>query len=406
LRFVALCLATSFAAWLGSWPLTAYYFHLFSPVTLLANLLIVPISSAALACNLGSLICGAWFPWATELFNYSGWFWMWLMMKISSGMTQWPGAFFYVRSPSAMDFVIYYGALIAVLSGFALAPKRRLWTAHALVIIAVFYFWRWEIMNQATRLTVLPLNGGSAIYCDAPGARDDLLVDCGNSNSVQFVTIPFLHAQGVNRLACLALTHGDLRRVGGAELLQTLMPVGQIAIGPATFRSLAYRRIVDSLQATPERRRALKQSDRLGDWTVLHPQPSDRFPQADDNALVLRGEFRGTRVLLLSDLGRPGQYALLERTRDLRADIVVSGLPEQGEPLGDILLEAIQPKLIVIADSEFPATKRARAALRERLERRGIPVLYTRTAGAVTLVLEKNRWEARAMDGLVVSAPR
>ena len=32
----------------GSLPLTAYYFHLFSPVTLLANLVIVPLSSFAL----------------------------------------------------------------------------------------------------------------------------------------------------------------------------------------------------------------------------------------------------------------------------------------------------------------------------------------------------------------------
>jgi ComEC/Rec2-related protein len=403
LRFVLLCLATSFAAWLGSWPLTAYYFHLFSPVTLLANLLIVPISSAALACNLGSLICGAWFPWATELFNHSGWFWMWLMMKISVATTQLPGAFFYVRSPAVADFVIYYGTLIAVLSGFALAPKRRVWTAICLVGIAGFYVWRWQDADRATNLTVIPLNGGSAVYCDTAGSRNDLLVDCGNGNAVQFVMEPFLHAQGANRLPCLALTHGDLRRVGGAGLLQTLMPVGQVAIGPAPFRSPAYRRIVESLESTPERRRIVQQGDRLGEWTVLHPQLADRFAQADDNALVLRGEFHGTRVLLVSDLGRQGQNALLERTRDLHADIVVSGLPEQGEPLSDILLEAIQPKLIVIADSEFPATKRARPDLRARLERRGIPVLYTRTAGAVTIALKKNRWQASPMDGRVVT---
>ena len=33
LRFLATSLTTSLAAWLGSLPLTAYYFHLFSPVT-------------------------------------------------------------------------------------------------------------------------------------------------------------------------------------------------------------------------------------------------------------------------------------------------------------------------------------------------------------------------------------
>ena len=121
--------------------MTAYYFHLFSPVTLLANLLIVPLSSAALACNLGSLICGAWFPLATELFNHSGWFWMLLIMKISQFATNLPGAFFHVRSPALPDFVIYYGAVVAVLSGFALAPKRRVAIVICLVCISGFYLW-------------------------------------------------------------------------------------------------------------------------------------------------------------------------------------------------------------------------------------------------------------------------
>ena len=43
---------------------------------------------------------------------------------------------------------------------------------------------------------------------------------------------------------------------------------------------------------------------------------------------------------------------------------------------------------------------RGRAAeLRERLERRGIPVVYTRASGAVTLTLRQHRWVASAPNG-------
>ena len=98
---------------------------------------------------------------------------------------------------------------------------------------------------------------------------------------------------------------------------------------------------------------------------------------------MLFGNFYGARVLLLSDLGRAGQSALLSRTNDLRADMVIAGLPDEGEPLCDALLDAVQPKVIVVADSEFPATRRASPKLRARLEQREIPVIYTRTAGAV-----------------------
>jgi beta-lactamase superfamily II metal-dependent hydrolase len=133
---------------------------------------------------------------------------------------------------------------------------------------------------------------------------------------------------------------------------------------------------------------------------VLHPGTTNSFPHADDNSLVLQGEFRGTRILLLSNLGRLGQEALLERGADLRADIVVAGLPEENEPLKDALLEAINPGLIIIADSELPAKQRAGRALRERLEKRGVPVLFTSEIGAVKISLRRNKWEATTVDGM------
>jgi beta-lactamase superfamily II metal-dependent hydrolase len=103
--------------------------------------------------------------------------------------------------------------------------------------------------------------------------------------------------------------------------------------------------------------------------------------------------------LLLSDLGRNGQSALLAHTNDLRADIVIAGLPDGGEPLCDALLEAVQPKAIVIADSEFPATRRASRELKQRLSERNVPVIYTRTAGAVKIVTRPDGWELQTMNG-------
>jgi competence protein ComEC len=399
LRIVLTSVAVSLAAWFGSWPLTAYYFHLFSPVTLLANLLIVPLSSAALACNLGSLICGDWFPWATELFNHSGWLWMKLMLEISHAVIKLPGAFFYVRSPVLGDFVIYYGAMLAVMSGVAFRKKWRLATVICVVFIGTFYGWRWHVRHSTTTLTVLPLNGGHAVFIQSGKSSDDLLIDCGDTNAVDFITKPFLHAQGVNHLPLLVLTQGDMRDISGAQPVCELFSVSQVFTSPVRFRSSAYRQTIGALEQTPGRHITVNRGDAIGTWTVLHPALTNQFSRADDNSLVLRGEIYGARILLLSDLGRDGQGVLLEQTNDLRADVVVAGLPTDSEPLRDALLDAIQPKIIVIADSEFPATRRAPAALRERLARRNIPVIYTRQAGAVTLTASPGGWELRAMDG-------
>ena len=398
LRLLLTSLAVSLSAWCGSWPLTAFYFHLFSPVTLLANLIIVPLSSAALACNLGSLLCGDWFPWATELFNHSGWLWMKLMVDTSVTLTKLPGAFFYVRSPTAADFMIYYSALFAISSGVAFQKRWRILALVCVVSIAGFYGWRWHEARQTTTVTVLPLNGGSATFIH-DGKSGDLLVDCGDTNVVDFITTPFLHAQGVNHLPQLVLTQGDVRDVGAAQVIGEQFQTGQLITSGAKFRSPIYRESVRAFEQPPRRHQTVNPGDNIGAWQVLHPAVTNNFPQADDNSLVLKGEIHGVKILLLSDLGRPGHGVLLNRAEDLRADIVVTGLPEKTEPLGEGLLDAIQPKIIVVMDSQFPATKRASRVLSERLEQRHIPVIYTRKSGAVTIVVKPDRWELRTMDG-------
>jgi beta-lactamase superfamily II metal-dependent hydrolase len=83
----------------------------------------------------------------------------------------------------------------------------------------------------------------------------------------------------------------------------------------------------------------------------------------------------------------------------LRDGVVIAGLPDEGEPLCDALLDAVQPKVIVVADSEFPANRRASRTLHERLDQGKIPVIYTRTSGAVKIVTRPDGWELRTVDG-------
>jgi beta-lactamase superfamily II metal-dependent hydrolase len=151
--------------------------------------------------------------------------------------------------------------------------------------------------------------------------------------------------------------------------------------------------------------RAVKDGDTIDGWAVLHPGPSDQFAQADDNAVVLRREFNGHSVLLLPALGRDGQEALMRRHPDLRAEFVVTGLPAREEPLCEPLLDLLRPRLIVIADAAFPATRRASAKLRERLARRDARVVYGRDNGALTLELARSGWFLRTADGQPAVGP-
>ncbi|MHB8523971.1 MAG: ComEC/Rec2 family competence protein [Limisphaerales bacterium] len=402
-RLVGASLATSLAAWIGSLPLIAYYFHLVTPVSLLANLVIVPLSSLALMCNLASLFCGDWFPWLTVLFNHSGWFWMACMVRLSEWATALPGAYFYVRSPAPITFIVYYLLVFAAVTGWLFTPRRRVWAGLAVGGLAVLALVRWESERRTTRLTVLALGSGGAAFLDAPGHREDLVINCGNERAVDFVVKPFLRAQGVNRQAQLLLTHGNSRQVGGATQLRQEFSVLKTLTSSIRFRSPVYRQIVRDLERDPQRWRQINRGDRVDGWTVLHPEARDRFPLAGDHAVVLRGDVAGTRVLLLSNLGRAGQKALRERVPDLQADLVITGLAAGGEPIQDTLLDAIRPQAIILSAGESPARTPAGDPLRGRLARGRIPVLYTGDAGSITVTFRRGSWEVRSMDGTRLS---
>jgi len=210
----------------------------------------------------------------------------------------------------------------------------------------------------------------------------------------------------VNTLPRLVLTEGDMKNVGGAQALDELFTIGELWTSKVKFRSPAYRDSVarfEDIGHPQGSHKILNYGDTVGDWQVWFPVSTNNPAKADDSPLVLLGNFRGTKVLLLSDLSRTGQSDLLARTNDLQADIVVAGLPTEGEPLCDALIDAVQPKVIIIADSEFPATRRASRALHERLEQRKIPVIYTRTAGAVKITADKTGWRLETMDGQKLS---
>lgn len=398
-RGLSLSVAVSLAAWLGSLPLIAHYFHLVTPVNLLANVLVVPLGSLALMAALGALACGEWWPGLSAAFSHSAWFWMTAMTRASRWAAELPGAYAHVAAPSLWVLPLWYAALAAVAAGWAGRPGRRGYAAVLISVLAAVLGAPAALRRGETQVTVLPLNGGAAVWVNAPGRARDLLLDAGNALNAEHVVVPFLRAQGVNRLPHFALTHGDVRHVGGAGLIQTQFRPAQVWISPVRFRSPFYRAFVETLAGQPVRTNPAARGADLAGWTVLHPEATDRFPRADDNALVLRATPGGWRVVLLSDLGRAGQEALLAREADLRADLVITGLPAADEPLGPPLLEALQPRLVIVADDQRPISARAGPALRARLGRAPFRTLFTSDTGAVTLRITPREWRVEDVDG-------
>jgi beta-lactamase superfamily II metal-dependent hydrolase len=187
--------------------------------------------------------------------------------------------------------------------------------------------------------------------------------------------------------------------VGGAPQLIEEYGVRQLITSPASSLSPGYRDLLRQWATNGHDRLVVTNGSQLEPWQVLHPASGDRFSTGDDNAVVLHGEIHGVRVLLISDLGRLGQRALLERHATLRTDIIVTGLPAKGEPLMDEFLAVVQPQMIIISCARQPAAEQARDDLRERLARGPWKTVYVSESGTVTMNFQPQGCVVKAMRG-------
>src|SRR5206468_7028891 len=127
------------------------------------------------------------------------------------------------------------------------------------------------------------------------------------------LTKPFLQSKGLSGLSHFVLTHGDVRHIGAAGWIQQLFPPDTTYISPVRFRSAPYRAVLRDFESNHVRTKVIADGETVAGWQVLHPAKAEKFSRADDSALVLFSEIRGKRILLLSDLGRAGQNAVLNR---------------------------------------------------------------------------------------------
>jgi competence protein ComEC len=99
--FEWLCRGTgvSLAAWIGSLPLVLWYFYIVTPISLVANLIVVPIAFFILAIALLSLVSTPILPGLAVMFNNANWLLAQLVIGIVQFLAHVPGGHFYVEHP-------------------------------------------------------------------------------------------------------------------------------------------------------------------------------------------------------------------------------------------------------------------------------------------------------------------
>jgi competence protein ComEC len=391
LWFVRL-VSCSMAAWLGLLPLMALYFHLFTPISILANVLVVPMLGMNISLGMLSMLAYPVWPWLTLTLNNANFFLLSVMIRAVDALSRVPYGHQFVQAPPSWVTAAYYAIGVLLLST-GISWHRRRWAAAFAVPAFGIAALVSRLPEKSITLTVLDLTDGVAMFLNNPGSRHDWLIDAGGDWSGSRVVLPFLRAQGVNALAGVVISRKDKAHVAGLNVIAVDVPLGQLIASDSPARSQAY---LDTRALVAKRgveMRLSKAGDEIEFGSNLHgrvlsPARGGSI-RSDDNALVIMLEIAGTRVLLMSDTGESVEQQLVERGADLRAQIVVKGRHGKEQSCTDAFLDAVQPELVIQSVALHRSDRYFQPELRDRVEPRGIKLLRTDETGAVTIELRK-----------------
>jgi competence protein ComEC len=224
---------------------------------------------------------------------------------------------------------------------------------------------------------VLRTHRHALVYDAGPAFSSD--TDAGSR-----VVVPFLRAQGIDRLDGLLITHDDSDHSGGAASVLAAVPVDWVATSlppDATAVELARRRV----------RCFAGQS---WEWdavrfTVLHPTwESYNLPHLKDNArsCVLKVDSAFGGVLLPADIERGSEADLLRTHRAaLRADVLVAPHHGSGTSSSAEFLAQVAPRVVVIPVGYRNRFGHPKPEVLARYEALGSRVLRSDVDGAITL---------------------
>jgi competence protein ComEC len=351
-------LPPALSAWAVTAPMLAAHFCQSSPVTPLANLLVVPLTTGALVLGALLLPLGALLPGATagvaDLVARG-------LALLVAGLARIPGAWMTIPPPPGW----LLAADAAVLAAALWRPTRgRLFAAAAGIAAVAVVPLLDPPAPPVPSVLVLDVGHGLSVLLDGGSAR--VLYDAGGRGPrvADGAILPALRSRGATCLDALVVSHEDWDHFSAARAVLEEARVGALVVGEGFGASEGARAVLEAAgkAGIPVLRAAA--GDRLRwpglDLEVLHPpRGSSPSPPGNDDSLALRARMDGLSALLTGDLETAGVEALLLSGADVRADLLV--VPHHGSPgVGDLAVLASASRASAAVASAGPSTRRVR----------------------------------------------
>ncbi len=345
--------------WMAAIPLVAARFHLTSPISVLLNLPLIPLTSLALLAGGVSLpLAALWRPLGKAPAALCA-----LCLRWTEGIVRWgaaqPRGAWFTPGPTWWWMLIFYGLLIVAVASWVNRTRARfpIAAAFTLWVLVALAGWSNPRPPRDTEADVLAVGHGLAVVVQDPDGRI-LLYDCGKMRDPSVgrrIVAPALWARGATRIHQVMLSHADADHFNGLDDLIERFTIDELLVGPG-FEGSSNPRAGELLRRVESRGIPIRIVAAGTSWNwsktrfSIHHPPADGGLKSSDNArsIVLEIESRGRRFLLDGDIEGPGEVRWIS-LENPGADAMLA--PHHGGRTANQkwLYDALKPKQVIVS---------------------------------------------------------
>lgn len=385
------------SALLGTSPLIILFFKNLSLISPITNLIITPLICfiilpiGFLSAFISVLFNIPYLPLNQPIDSIIS-----FTLNLISSSADIPYASIRLPNPSFLIIALYFISMILILFS-----NNRLRFIPILSVILIFLM-RPYIHTDDMRVTFLDVGQGDSSVIELPDGKV-MLIDGGSdvNDSGRRVIAPYLWSKGIRDIDIVVLTHAHPDHYGGLIYILDNFNIkriwlnGRFVKGSETF--------FDKLTKKSMTTRIVKRGDSFkGDGyqiTILHPYDifsadSQRgaFSNENDDSIVLKIERNDFSVLFTGDIEMEAEDDLIHLGSWLRSRIIK--VPHHGgrTSSSEDFIRLVNPEIAIISVGKYNIYNHPHPETLDRYLSRGIRIYRTDDDGAVTIILNDNRY--------------